>query len=813
MPALASYLRGKGLKVVAEDSTFSAVTVQATVGALETAFAVRLYEYRDRRSGEVFMANDRPTTLPPEALGVLGFDDSVRGAPMGGSAVSASQVRTAYNAQSLVSAGTNGSGQRVAIYAEGGFSTQNIDQFDHDAGLVAPNLTVSVPDLQPGGWLGAIYGWKQGMNGPSHDPSENEAELDIEAVHGMAPGAAIHVYEAANDLGYISFIVGLASFLEGVARDGEQIASISYGSCEGQISPGDLAILAAWFALLTTEQHVSVFASSGDTGKDCYSWTGSGNSRSNSPPVYYQGVNYPASDVSVSGVGGTHLDLTSTGTLNSEQAWDDPSKKNGRVSQALGNGPGAFASGGGTSSFPQPSWQKGLVPGTRARMVPDVAADADPSSGLTITTYAGLGINGSVPAGGTSLSAPLWGGVAAIYDQFAAAHQAPPLGLANEVLYKLEGALDRPLLDVTTAQNGGGDLAGSVAAGWDAATGLGSPNVAALVHDGIALTSAVPTSYTDLHTIDWANATVPADACGTPGPIRLHNGKANATSDRFPGFTTVVVYVAAPVSVGTGISFGDLDGAGHDDAALSVVCDTGGFTGGSTLANILVIYSGVGGVHPISVLHTILPATNQAPYFQPGSIQLSRGQVHAVEAGYAPADPPPAPSLSRNDTWTWDGTRFQVIDSPAPSPPVPTPPLPTSRAPSVRAGHDTPQGAVRGFYDGEFTGNWTTACSYVEPSAQAACTSATSGQPAATGTVTIDAVTILTTQALVEVTGNICNPADSPPCTANNSPSTGMPTGKTDFPTAYAAAITNATTNMSPIPCLQINGKWYLNLG
>jgi kumamolisin len=126
------------------------------------------------------------------------------------------------------------------------------------------------------------------------------------------------------------------------------------------------------------------------------------------------------------------------------------------------------ATGGGVSTaFAVPTWQKGLsstnTKGVKTaltgRGVPDVAGDASPDSGYDVL------IDGSqTVVGGTSAVAPLW---AALIARINAANSAP-VGFVNPKLYATPSALR----DITQGNNGGFEAS----AGWDACTGLGSPN-------------------------------------------------------------------------------------------------------------------------------------------------------------------------------------------------------------------------------------------------------------------------------------------------------------------------------------------------
>ena len=113
------------------------------------------------------------------------------------------------------------------------------------------------------------------------------------------------------------------------------------------------------------------------------------------------------------------------------------------------------------------------------RAVPDLSMVADPYTGVPI--YLGLpGISaGYYLYGGTSLSTPLWAGVTAVVNQYA----GHPLGFLNPKLYQVtknKAVYTSIFHDVTSGNNSYGGIPGySATAGWDATTGVGTPNVAA----------------------------------------------------------------------------------------------------------------------------------------------------------------------------------------------------------------------------------------------------------------------------------------------------------------------------------------------
>jgi kumamolisin len=189
---------------------------------------------------------------------------------------------------------------------------------------------------------------------------------------------------------------------------------------------------------------VNVFVSSGDAGSNP-DITG----HNSTGPTQAE---YGASDPSVISVGGTTLTLKSNGSVNAESGW---------------------ASGGGGVSvfFDRPSWQvaSGVPAGTK-RLVPDVAAAADPDTGAFLVFH------GSVTQyGGTSWSAPVWAGICALINEARLKARKPALPFLNPLLYPLRGT--PAFRDITTGSNG----AFQAGAGYDLVTGLGVPNVRELI--------------------------------------------------------------------------------------------------------------------------------------------------------------------------------------------------------------------------------------------------------------------------------------------------------------------------------------------
>jgi subtilase family serine protease len=146
------------------------------------------------------------------------------------------------------------------------------------------------------------------------------------------------------------------------------------------------------------------------------------------------GTQFPASSQYVTAVGGTSLTRTATG-------WTET---------ALG--------GGGCTGNPKPAWQNTVVTNCAGRATNDVAAVADPNTGVAVyDTYGGVG--GWLVFGGTSVAAPIIAGVYALAGTPSAGSYPASFPYAHPA----------GLHDIT--------LPSTIAhPGWDNATGMGTPN-------------------------------------------------------------------------------------------------------------------------------------------------------------------------------------------------------------------------------------------------------------------------------------------------------------------------------------------------
>ncbi|MEP7024795.1 MAG: S53 family peptidase [Actinomycetota bacterium] len=285
-----------------------------------------------------------------------------------------------------------------------------------------------------------------------------EITLDVEWAHAIAPGATIDLVLSKSDND--ADILSAQKFV--VDHNLGDTLSQSFGEGETCMDPALLAQGHRLFAKAAAEK-MTVFASSGDDGSAQADCNGDGN--------FFESVSTPASDPWVTGVGGTHLnaDLT-TGAYGSETTWNDEFGSSG---------------GGFSTIYPRPVYQFGLHTPNHHRGVPDVSYNADVDGGvLGVFSSSGLGTDLVFIFGGTSAGSPQWAGITALADQ--AAHHR--VGFINTKLYALShnALVYRAVFhDITVGTNiwePSGVTAGfSAGPGWDAVTGLGSPNVRHLI--------------------------------------------------------------------------------------------------------------------------------------------------------------------------------------------------------------------------------------------------------------------------------------------------------------------------------------------
>jgi kumamolisin len=301
----------------------------------------------------------------------------------------------------VVNANPTGGGRAIAIVDAYHYPTavSDLSVFSAQFGLPAPtNANFQV-----------VYA--NGRQPPVNANWNIEEALDVEWAHAMAPNAKIYLVEAgSSNFSDLLRAVSVANSLVSSAGGGE--VSMSWGGSEFS---GE-----TFYDPYFTQSGVVYFASSGDS----------------------PGVIWPSTSPNVVSVGGTSLSRNpTTGNFQGELAW-----------QSGGGGPSVYEA--------RPGYQNaisGIVGAERG--TPDVAADADPSTGVWVYAYPYWYI-----VGGTSVAAPVWAGIVNAAKKFYYASQ-----YELSAVYTNQGTTD------ITGGSCGPNQGYMAKGGWDFCTGLGSP--------------------------------------------------------------------------------------------------------------------------------------------------------------------------------------------------------------------------------------------------------------------------------------------------------------------------------------------------
>jgi subtilase family serine protease len=519
--AVTSWLKAAGLQVTAVTQHYVAVT--GDVAAAERAFGTQLHNYA--KGSKTYRAPSKaasaPESLNGAVLTVTGLDNAPHVArhddqlpppsavfknsgpfssyygsdiattlpdaygtkiPYAVKGYTGKQLRAAYGAGTRT-----GKGVRVAItdayasptiafdaatyankHGDAAWSTGQLNQ-------VLPKSYKKTKDCDAAGWYG-------------------EESLDVEAVHAVAPNANVTYVGAASCLDD-DLLDSLGKIVDNHLAD---IVSNSWGDIEANQTP-DLAAAYDQVFQLGAVEGIGFYFSSGDDG-DQVANTGT------------KQVDTPANSAWVTAVGGTSLAVGRDNQYLWETGWGTEKATLSADGKSWTNFPGAFTSGagGGTSkTVAEPFYQKGVVPDALAkansadgnRVVPDIAAIADPNTGFKVgqtqTFPDGSQQYSEYRIGGTSLAAPVIAAVQALAQE---ARGGKAIGFANPTIYAKYGSklyhdvVDEPTgKDLAVARvdfiNGfdaadglavsvrslGKDSSLSAVKGYDDVTGVGSP--------------------------------------------------------------------------------------------------------------------------------------------------------------------------------------------------------------------------------------------------------------------------------------------------------------------------------------------------
>lgn len=443
------------LMVVHRSAAERSVVLKGKLGDLLAAFHadVQMYHhamgtYRGRR-GEITL----PEELSSIVTGVFGFDtrpkhrapfrqkSATQSGPGGQNGVAATDFATRYNfPTALNGTALDGTGQTIAfIELGGGFRSSDLKVFFKEIGESAPIVSsVSVDHA--------------GNDPSTADSADGEVMLDLEVAGAVAPKAKLVVYFAPNT--GQGFVDAISTAVHDSQRK-PSVISISWGSPEDSVDQQSIQAYHEIFAAAGA-MGITVCVAAGDHGTadlDSSHWDGR---------IH---VDHPASDDLVLACGGTQIDS------GNDVVWNDDTPFNVNT-----QGGGGWATGGGISEiFKVPSYQTNanlpvsIDNGQSGRGVPDIAMSA--------TNYFTRVDTAEGASGGTSAVAPLMAALVARLNQA----KGTNVGFLNPFLYS--NVTKGVVHDVTSGTNAITDTIKGYNAGpgWDACTGLGTPDGGAIL--------------------------------------------------------------------------------------------------------------------------------------------------------------------------------------------------------------------------------------------------------------------------------------------------------------------------------------------
>ena len=449
---LKDFARTNGLTILSTSRNRAILRVRGSIANIEKALHVTMNNYHDPIGNRTFFAPDREPSvdLPFQLWAVGGLDnysvpkpmfsrrdpstaDDVKSNATTGSGPSASFLGSDMRAAYYGGTTLTGAGQSVGL-----FEFIGTDLTDLNTYYANVNQTNNVPIT-----LLSVDTQKTTCtdNSAGGFCDDTEQTLDMTQALGMAPGLSSLVMYIGTG-GLSGQTLDDPGILNAMATAKPLNSTLS---CSWAWKPADNTTDDPFFQEFAA-QGQNFFTASGDSGK----WSSGG-------------FVWPADDPYVTTVGGTDLDTASAaGPWASETAWVD--------------------GGGGisTNKFAIPSWQVAAAASCSKcsqtyRNGPDVSANANFSfyvcadqTKCTANDY-----------GGTSFATPMWAGYIALANEQAVSQGQPTLGFINPALYTIlaGSSYDTDFHDILTGGNSYG-----ATVGYDLASGIGSPNGAALIN-------------------------------------------------------------------------------------------------------------------------------------------------------------------------------------------------------------------------------------------------------------------------------------------------------------------------------------------
>jgi kumamolisin len=513
--ALTSFAEAHGLAVVGTSRNRMNLDVTGPVANIEGAFHVTMGVYQHPTENRTFYSPDREPTpdLAAPLWHISGLDNYSIPRPLVSKNPNVTADATTGSCPSASFCGSDmraayyggtltGSGQSLGLLEYYGTDLADLKTYYKNAGQTN-NVPITL--LSTDGTSTSCLS--------SAGCDDTEQTIDMTQALGMAPGlSSLVMYVGSVDTAIFN-AMATASPLNA------QLSS------SWTWSPADPDTDNPYFEEFAT-QGQNLFQAAGDSG----AW------KTNSAV-------WPADALYLTSVGGTDLDTSSAGgAWSSETVWAD--------------------GGGGISpdKFAIPSWQTAAAAGCSKcsqtyRNAPDVSANANYSfyvcadqTACTANAY-----------GGTSFAAPMWAGYLALANEQAAAKSSPTLGFINPALYTigLGSSYHTDFHDITSGSNGY-----SATAGYDLASGWGSPNGSGLI-DSLTGSSPAP---------GFSLSASPTPVSVAPGSA----GTSTITSTVTGGFDAAVSLTATGQPTGVTVGFNPtlITGTGTSTMTMTVAAST-----------------------------------------------------------------------------------------------------------------------------------------------------------------------------------------------------------------------------------------------
>jgi hypothetical protein len=524
----------------------------------------------------------------------------------------------------LHAAATDGTGEVIAIPSRSNVNPQDVLSFRDTFHLSASPLAVQPDGPDPG----------RGAEAAS-------TTLAASWAGAAAPGAQIVLVPAASTSATDGLDLALASTIDHALAN---TVVVGYSVCEAALSPVHQALYAALYRQAAAEG-IAVIAASGDSGPSACTRAGS--------------LTLVDAGFGVNALASTPWNAAVAAAAFSS---DGASQDNPRLSawSAVNAADPAYAGGGGNSShYLAPGWQSLSIQaglGTLYRSLPDLAlptaVDSAASPGLAFCFSGSAASTGCTlyRAGGSSGSAAIFGGVAALVSQRygAQGNLAPALYTLSRtqgVFTDIDlGSARLSCLSGSAGCDASGFIGFSAAPGYDLATGLGSVDAHALVTHWHSLATGAG-KVTVNNTINAGQVINPAGSLALSGNVVSDTGGAAPTG------------IATFYDLTTSIDLADVTlvpGAGGTSSANMTITGVLGLGA----HNIVVDYSGdavyAGNFSPTVLVEvesstTTVTVTTNSPMYAPGAAFVATATITSSTA--TAGAPPPTGTV----TFTLDG--------------------------------------------------------------------------------------------------------------------------------------------------------------